>query len=193
MYRILLLSFVLFAFFSPAQGQLKGGLKGGLNLTDLIITDGASYFEGSSLATRATYHFGTYVSNNFSEHFGYQVEMLFSNKGYTLKTDSLNTNVSLNYLNWPLLLVYNLTKRLDFHAGIELGLLVTGEPIYQDFDLGIDVGVEYNLSDKFLAGLRYSHGFPFKMDIDDYDYTGPQPSYQHSLIQFYVGFNLVRE
>lgn len=174
-------------------GQLKGGLKGGVNLTDIIITNGEDYFGESAFQTRASYHFGSYVQNTFSQHFGYQIEMLFSNKGYTLKTDSLSTNVSLNYLNWPILLFYKLGNKLHFDAGIELGLLVTGEDLYQNFDLGIDVGVEYDISNKIMLGLRYNHGLPVKMNVESYDLEGTPPSYQHSVIQFYIGFNIVRE
>lgn len=186
---------ILFVFLiaMPAAGQLKGGLKGGLNLTDIVITNGGHYFGESTFTTRASYHFGSYVQKNFSKHFGFQVEMIFSNKGYVLKSDSLSTNVSLNYLNWPLLLEYQLGKRLDFSAGLEFGLLVTGEDFYQNFDLGIDVGVEFDLSKKLMVGLRYNQGLPFNMNIESYDHIGAQPRYQHNVIQFYIGFNIVNE
>jgi len=192
--KSLLLSLVFVLTVSVSGfGQLKGGLKGGLNLTDIIITNGANYFENSSFDTRASYHFGSYVQSSFSKNFGFQIEMIFSNKGYTLNTDSASVNVSLNYLNWPILLAYNLGDKFSFNAGMEFGLLVTGEDIYKNFDLGIDVGVEYDISEKVIAGLRYNHGFPFKMNIDSFDFTGTEPQYQHSVIQFYIGFNIVNE
>jgi hypothetical protein len=189
------LFFILIAlvFSINASGQLKGGLKGGLNLADMVITDGANYFGESTFNTKASYHFGTYVKNNFSKNFGFQVEMLFSNKGYTLESDSLSSTVSLNYLNWPILLLYELGEKVDFNAGLELGLLVTGEDIYRDFDIGIDVGVEYDISRKLLLGLRYNQGLPFKMNIDSFEFTGAEPKYQHNVIQFYIGFNIVSE
>lgn len=188
------LSLILFVILAgPAFSQLKGGLKAGLNLTDLIVTNGAGYFDNSAFNTRASYHFGSYVQKGFSKHFGFQVEMLFSNKGCTIESDSISTAVSLNYLNWPILLEYQLGSRLDFSAGIELGLLVAGEDIYRDFDLGIDVGLEFDISKKLLVGLRYNHGLPVRMKINSYENSGTDPSYQHSVLQFYVGFNLVNE
>lgn len=187
-------SLLLFLFFSaPSWAQLKGGVKGGLNVTDIIITNGAGYFGESAFKSRVSYHFGSYVQNTFSKHFGYQVEMLFSNKGYTLETDSISTQVSLNYLNWPLLLFYKLGDKLVFNAGIEIGLMVTGDDLYNNFDMGIDVGLEYSISKKLMAGLRYNQGFPFKMNIDSYEQVGTEPSYQHSVIQFYIGVNIVQD
>lgn len=174
-------------------GQLKGGLKGGVNLSDIIITNGADYFGDSNFESKVSYHFGSYVQNTFSKHFGYQIEMLFSNKGYKLKTDSLTTTVSLNYLNWPILLVYKLGNRFVFNAGIELGLLVTGENLYNGFDLGVDVGAEFDITKKILVGIRYSQGLPFDMNIESYDLEGSAPRYQNNVVQFYLGFNIVAD
>lgn len=193
MKNIFVLSIAFIFIGGTVFGQLKGGLKIGPNVTNLIVTNGSGYFGDSNFESRVTYHFGSYVQNTFSKHFGYQIEMLFSNKGYTLKTDSLSTQVSLNYLNWPILLVYKLGNKLVFNAGIELGLLVTGDDLYNGFDLGIDVGVEYDISKKVMAGFRYSHGLPFKMNIESYDLVGTAPSYQHSVIQVYLGFNIVKD
>lgn len=183
----------LLLFSSSAFGQIKGGIKAGVNLADIIITDGKDYFGETAFTNRTSYHFGSYVQNNFSEHFGFQIEMLFSNKGCNYESDSLKGNISLNYLNWPLLLEYQLGNKIDFNAGVEIGFLVAGEDVYRGFDLGIDVGVEYDLSKKLVAGLRYSQGLPFKMNIRSYDLQGKEPSYQNSVIQFYLGFNLMNE
>ena len=164
-----------------------------MNLTDLIITDGENYFGESTFNSRASYHFGSYVRKSFSPSFGFQVEMLFSNKGCAVDSDSIASNVSLNYLNWPLLLTYKLGNRLILSTGIEFGLLIAGEDVYRDFDLGVDVGAEFELSRKLNLGIRYNHGLPLKMDIRSFDRIGTEPTYQHSVLQLYLGFNLVNE
>jgi len=174
-------------------GQIKGGIKAGLNLADIIVTDGMDYFGKTEFNTRTSYHFGSYIQKNFSEYFGFQVEMLFSNKGCRYKSDSLQGDFSLNYINWPLLIEYQLGKRIDFNAGMELGLLVAGEDIFGGFDLGIDVGMEFDISDKLVAGARYSQGLPFRMKINSYDTKGAIPGYQNSVIQFYIGINIINE
>jgi len=188
---VVLILFLLSTQFGYAQ--LKGGLKGGLNVADIIISNKSNYFEGDKFNTRMSYHFGSYVQDSFSKHFGWQIEMLFSNKGYEFETEGISTKTSLNYLNWPILLVYKIGNKLELNSGIELGLLIAGEDLYKDFDLGIDIGMEYDISEKIMAGIRYNHGLPFKMNISENELSGAKPQYQHSVLQFYLGFNIVNE
>ena len=76
---------------------------------------------------------------------------------------------------------------------MEMGLLIAGEDIYRDFDLGVDVGAEYEISRKLNVGFRYNHGLPFKMNTRSFERNGTEPTYRQSVIQFYLGFNLVNE
>ncbi|MCD4695356.1 MAG: PorT family protein [Bacteroidales bacterium] len=190
----LLLSLIFVLFYATITfAQLMGGIKGGINVGDIIVSNRANYFAESTFNSRISYHFGSYVQNSFSDHFSWRVEMLFSNKGYIFKTEETSANVSLNYLNWPLFLVYNVSNKLDFEAGLEVGYMITGEDLYKDFDLGLDIGLRYDLFKKINLGLRYSHGFPFKMNVDSPDFTGEAPRYQHSILQLSLGYNLIYE
>ena len=117
--------------------------------------------------------------------------MLFSNKGYISEQEGKSVKNNLSYLNWPLLLVYNVSNKIDLLTGIEPGLLIAGEDQYKSFDMGIDVGIDYNYSEKIHAGLRYNHGLPFKMEMNTNEFTGEQPFYQHSVLQIYLGLNIV--
>nr|MBC8489466.1 PorT family protein [Bacteroidota bacterium] len=125
--------------------------------------------------------------------FGWQVEVLFSNKGYKQKFEDHTANVSLNYLNLPILLVYRPINSLEFELGPELGYLISGESLVNSFDFGLDIGARYNISSRFNFGLRYNNGFPFKMNIDESSNNDVTPKYSNSVIQFYLGFNLTNE
>jgi hypothetical protein len=175
------------------QAQIKGGVKGGVNTGNIIISNKADYFQNDQFKARTSFHFGSYVQNTFSDHFAWQVEVLFSNKGYYLQTIEDKTAVSLNYINWPLLLVYKPTPKLGIEAGIELGLLVSGEELYNSFDMGIDFGANFEITKRINAGLRYNMGLPFQMDIETEDPGIEPPNYQHSVLQFYIGVNLINE
>lgn len=189
----LLFTILLFGLFAnTAFSQLKGGIKGGLNISDLIVTNRSGYFEGSTFNALTSYHFGTFVKNDFGKNFGWQVEILFSRKGYVLKTQEGSTNVGLNYLNWPIMLLYSVGKKADVNVGLEMGFLIAGEEQFNNFDIGINIGAEYDISNKFLVGFRYNHGFPFKMNINTFEDGIEAPSYQNSVIQFYLGFNIVK-
>lgn len=184
------LTLMLFSLFSLAQ--LMGGLKGGLNYGDVVITNGKTYFEGTQFAPHASFHFGSFVQQDFSNSFAWKLEMLFSNKGYITKVDDVKATVSLNYLNWPILIVYHMSPNLNFETGVELGLLVTGDPLFNSFDMGIDLGMNYHISDKLNAGIRYNHGLPFKMNLEQIA-ASEIPTYQLSTLQVFLGFNIIHE
>ena len=174
-------------------GQIKGGLKGGINICDFIVTNSGGIYNNEAFKTRTSYHLGSYVQTPLSEHFAFQLEVLFSNKGYKFSVEEHTTNGSLNYLNWPLLLIYQPKDFIEFEIGPELGFLVSGEPLVNSFDMGLDIGARLNISPKFNLGVRYSQGFAFKMNADESLSNGTSPKYANSVIQFYLGFNLVKE
>ena len=174
-------------------GQLKTGIKAGVNICDFIVTSTGDNFSNESFNTKVSYNFGTYVQHSFSEQFGWQVEVLFSNKGYKQKFEDHTADVSLNYLNLPVLLIYRPINSLEFELGPEFGYLVSGESLVNSFDFGLDIGVRYNISSRFNFGLRYNNGFPFKMNIDEFSNNDVTPKYSNSVIQFYLGFNLTSE
>jgi hypothetical protein len=193
MKRLLLVS-ILFAIFSiHVSGQFKGGLKGGLNVNDFIVTNTDGLFKNETFSTRVSYHIGSYVQQSFSDRLAWQIEVLFSNKGYIHKMEDQNIGISLNYINWPLLFVYKPIKTVELEIGPELGYLISGEPFLKSFDVGIDIGARFNISKKFLAGLRYSNGFPFKMNLEEAEAQGIYPRYQNSVLQIYIGYNLISE
>lgn len=190
------IAFFLFAnliLISFSFGQLQGGLKGGLNVGDVLVTNQQNYFSGATFGPRVSYHFGSYVQNSLGKYFDWRIELLFSNKGYTFETDSLKTNISLNYLNWPLLIAYNAGKKVDIELGVEIGYMITGDDLYKNFDMGVVLGVRYDISQKINAGIRYTQGLPFDMNILSPDYTGEVPRYQLSTFQFSLGYNLIYE
>jgi len=189
----LLFSILFSLLFISSFGQLKGGIKGGVNFCSFIVSKSGELFTDESFTTKVSYHIGSYVQNSFTDHLAWQVEVLFSNKGYIHKTDDHSANISLNYLNWPVLFIYRPVKLLEFEAGPEFGYLISGEDFLSSFDLGIALGARFNISGKFNAGFRYTQGFPFKMKLDMADLQGYDPTYQNGVFQIYLGFNLIRD
>jgi hypothetical protein len=192
MQKLFFISLMVFTI-SQSIAQMSGGLKAGLNVNDLIITNKHGLFSEEEFKTRFSFHAGSYVQNTFSDHFGWRIEMLFSNKGAIIEHEGVTAEVSLNYLNWPVLLVYTAGNKLDLEAGLEMGYMISGEEQYQSFDLGMDIGARYHVSDRLNLGLRYNLGFPFNFKLDDPELTANPPSYQNSVLQFSLGFNLIHE
>lgn len=172
-------------------GQLKGGIKGGANFCTFMVSKSGDLFADDTFNPKVSYHIGTYVQNSFNKQLAWQVEVLFSNKGYIYKVDDLSETISLNYLNWPILFIYKPVKLLELEIGPEFGYLISGEDFMSSFDFAIDLGARFNITDKFNAGLRYCQGFPFKMNLSQSD--GYDPTYQNGVFQIYLGFNLINE
>jgi len=185
---------ILFSFlFIYSFGQLKGGIKGGANFCTFMVSKSGDLFADATFNSKVSYHLGTYVQNSFTEQLAWQIEVLFSNKGYIHKVDDISTNISLNYLNLPVLFIYKPIKLFEVEIGPEFGYLISGEDFMSSFDLAIDLGARFNISPKFNAGLRYCQGFPFKMKLDNPEAEGYDPTYQNGVFQIYIGFNLINE
>lgn len=174
-------------------GQLKGGIKGGANFCSFIVSKSGDLFSDDTFNSKVSYHIGSYVQNSFSDQLAWQIEVLFSNKGYIHKQGDESSNVSLNYLNWPILFIYKPIKLLEFEVGPEFGYMISGEEFINSFDMAIDLGARFNISDKFNAGLRYSMGMPFKMKLNQAEADAYDPTYQNGVFQIYIGFNLINE
>ena len=174
-------------------GQLKGGIKGGANFCTFMVSKSGDLFTDETFNPKVSYHIGTYVQNSFNNQLAWQVEILFSNKGYIHKVDDISENVSLNYLNWPLLMIYKPIELVEIEVGPEFGYLISGEDFMNSFDMAIDLGARFNISQKFNAGLRYSMGLPFKLKLSGTEYEGYEPTYQNGVFQIYIGFNLINE
>jgi len=185
----ILFSFIVIYSF----GQLKGGIKGGVNFCTFMVTQSGDLFANESFSPKVSYHLGTYVQNSFNDYLAWQVEILFSNKGYIQEVDDNKITISLNYLNLPVLFIYRPVKLLELEIGPEFGYLVSGEEFMSSFDFGIDVGARFNISDKFNAGLRFCQGLPFKMNLSRAEAEGYEPTYQNGVFQIYLGFNLISE
>lgn len=191
MNRLIIIALFFLGFSLSSIGQFKGGIKGGLNVCDFIVTNSGDVFVNESFNTRTSFHLGSYVQDQFSENFAWQAEVLFSNKGYSHEIEGQKNSVSLNYLNLPILFIYKPIELLELEFGPEFGYMITGDELLSNFDFAIDVGARFNISQKFNAGMRYCYGLPFKIKLDDEKTNGYIPRYQNGVLQVYLGFNLV--
>jgi hypothetical protein len=172
---------------------MKGGLKAGANISRIIVTKSGNLPTDASYSSRTAFHAGSYFQQSINEHLLWQIELLFSNKGYKMEVGGETTDVSLNYLNWPILIVYRPFNVVEFEFGPELGYMISGEEMMNGFDFGFDFGTRFNISEKLNVGLRYSYGLPFNMNVKNAAKDAYNSTYQNSVFQFYFGFNLISE
>ncbi|NDK57154.1 porin family protein [Pontibacter fetidus] len=160
------------------------GIKGGVNFAnvygtrDIINTD-----------THTNFHAGVYAQFGLTESFSLQVEGLYSRKGFETETEN-----RFDYLEVPLLAVYNITDNFSVHLGPQMSIMVAakqdGKEVNMDnlntFDYGVAGGLEARFS--FVrVGARYNLGFAGLTDEGD---TGLPPygsDMKNSVAQLYLG------
>ena len=156
------------------QLQSKFGIKAGLNLTNLYISD------ASDEHLKAGFNAGIYWKLPVARGFSIQPELLYSQKG--AKTTYSNFiqgsgeyRFNLNYIELPLLAVINLGKHFNIHAGPYAGYLVKAnvtnvdnngtingaadlnENNFNRWDYGVAGGIGLDV-ENFTIGARYNYG-----------------------------------
>jgi len=184
----IILSLVLLLFTTIASAQVEFGLKAGPMLT-------RTYFNVGDTSTgfndaRVSFVAGAFVGIPLVEKLSLQAEVLYAAKG--------DANYDQNYIYLPLMLRYEFMPRLSVEAGAEVGYFlgyistVINNPMFKDYDVGINAGVNYELLDKLSIGLRYNLGvmdvvaFQARIDSD----TTFEPIGKNHSLQLTVGYRL---
>lgn len=173
MKKIVLFS-CLVVFAMGVNAQVKFGLKAGLNLANQKYTSSGITISGDS---KVGFQAGVILEAG-SQDFVFQPGLLFSQKGMKMTQNSSTAELTLNYLDVPLNLVYKVNVGEDtkvlLQAGpvISFGLSGKGTVGSQesdikfgsgddadfntmDFGFGIGGGLQFS---SFMVGLNYNFG-----------------------------------
>lgn len=154
-----------------AQENPKVGLKGGMNISNLIVDD----IDDEN--ARIGFHAGIFAQLLSSEAFAIQPELLYSTRGNRVETDiwviDQETKFNLNYLDIPVLAVFKLGEAFEIHAGPYWSYLLNanissdgdlGDSFndldrdnFESWDMGLSGGIAVNFSNLQL-GARYNYG-----------------------------------
>lgn len=156
--RLLVLPFLL-----PAQ-NFHYGVKAGMNQSTYRGETNGGLFKTEAYA-------GIFANYQFNKNIGLQTELVYSRLGSrdTLNGDKIN--ISLDYLQIPILFLYNLSnyEQFKFILGPQFGYLLNSKlkvgndtnkdkSLFEEFDFGVVVGLEYIESDHLILSLRYYLG-----------------------------------
>lgn len=161
---LLLTTFLFSLFFSNAQ-PVQIGIKGGLNLAEVagINTDYGK--------ARLGWNAGLFTQIPVQDNLLIRPELLYSSKGaaYSASANSSEGSLRLNYISVPVLFGYRPTPKASILVGPEFGFLAkavsksqgitTDMTGFRHLDIGVDLGVTYNLSRYFGMEARYNYGF----------------------------------
>ena len=174
-----------------AAGQeIHYGIKGGLNVSDVVLNNLVNPDLEADYKTRVGPHAGVFALLNIDNTWGFGPEILYSLKG----VNAAGTTIQLHYLSIPLLVKYSFSENLRIEGGPEIGYLFLARSKYgkvndvysNNLEIAFDGGLEYLPSKKIVFGLRLSAGFSNLV----YDVDGTGVKYQNRLLQLSVGYTL---
>ncbi|MCX2741244.1 porin family protein [Pontibacter anaerobius] len=168
---------------SPNSGI---GIKGGVNFASV---HGSEKDKFGDVNSHTSFHAGVFAQFGLGNFFSLQPELLYSRKGYE-RQDSV---FRMDYLEVPVLAVFNISDNLSVHLGPQVGVMVSAkvedeeidmEP-YNTFDYGLSAGLEGKLG-RFRLGTRYVHGFG-DLRKQDSDGSNINEDIKNGVIQVYLG------
>jgi len=199
---IILLIFIFFSGFTQNFGggvilgvsssQVNGDDLGGFNKTGLLI--------------------GGFANKAISQLFTFQMEMNYIMKGSNNKNmtniehkDYLREDISLSYIEIPLLLQYQKNQVIELEGGVLLGYLIDG--FYNDingklnnsinpfieYDLGAILGLTYKHNEKIHANTRLSSSI-IPIGKEDYEnnqaYNSSRKGKYNAVLSLAIHYNL---
>ncbi len=182
---------VLSASYTQAQG-FHLGIKGGTNLSEI---NSRSFNNGFQWGFSA----GAFTELNFTSKWGLQPELLFSqtntqtaNNFNDIYLNGINSqNVSLNYMNIPVLLSWKPIPLLSIQLGPQFGILMNtsetittnGSNAFKSGDFSVVGGAQVNLGG-FIAGARYVSG------VTDINNVTSADTWKNENFQLYIGLRI---
>jgi opacity protein-like surface antigen len=175
MKRILSVFLIVFSSYA-SQAQVQYGAEAGLNLANV-------YNEGANHKARLGFRLGGFVQAPLTQGWVLRPGLQYSLKGFRAPATQFSNEaiVSLHYVTLPLLLGFQPAQNLTILFGPEAGYRISAgskiddreydlSGIYRKFDLGVDLGVNYQLNGNIGLDLRYNYGFKDLMHVV---YTDP--------------------
>lgn len=178
----------------PAQGGASFGLKGGLNMAKFSGDDADFYDIAPTIALK--FAVGGFVNFDINEQFSIRPEVYYSSKGSKYEQDGIEIIFTMNYIDVPVLAVYNATENFGFYGGPQLSLYlddgtveVDGESVdlkdafgdvFTESAFGLVFGANYFFN-QFHIDVRYALGLSSFVDDENDDV-------KHAGIQILLGY-----
>lgn len=149
MKKVLLLIILLSFSFHGISQDVKYGVRGGYNISNLNF-DNTPTFTNKH---RNSIYIGFFANLGLSKTISLMPEIQFSAEG--AKAEFLH----LDYIQAPIFLKFRLSEKIHFGVGPQVGLKVHKEgDNAKNFAYSAVTGFEYKLSHMLFADLRYTYG-----------------------------------
>ena len=199
-HRLILLYSILISFSLNAQ-VFNGGVNIGLSSSQVGGDNLAGFNKAGLLA-------GVFINTEIKGNLKIQMEMNYTEKGSN--NPDMNENgiqdISLSYLEIPVLLQYGAVNVLKIETGFLLGILIDGyynnlngrmeneiNP-FTEYDFGALIGMDYKISEILSINTRLSNSF---LPIGQEDYGNNTQAHgswlkgkYNSVLSFSIHYNL---
>ncbi|MFD2785800.1 porin family protein [Hymenobacter rubripertinctus] len=187
------------------------GVKGGFTAAHFRGDDKKNY---SNEGVYNTFHAGVYAQYGFSDKFSIQPELLYSRQGFAGNNGVPNAqgqtvngayNTRLDYIQVPVLLVYNFLDNVSVHVGPQVSLLTkvvengkerkianegnTYPYAYNSLDYGLAAGLEARVGPARVGG-RYVAGFNEIIKDQTSAVKNSITNIKNGMFQVYVGIGI---
>jgi len=185
--------------------QLSIGVKIGPTLAKIAGTDDG-LFDDEFAEARFAFHIGAFMNIRPTEKISFPPELLYSSKGFH-DGDGSEANIHLNYLAIPIMFRYHLFSKLELEVGPEIGLKLSaksktgnqnidlGDLFNKDFDLGIDAGFIFDVTESIHLGLRYNYGLTSIINIqitDDQGNSLGEVNFKNRVVYLSIGYKIIK-
>ncbi|MFV8345789.1 porin family protein [Flavobacterium sp. ZB4P13] len=198
----LVITFMTLTNANAQENVAKFGVKGGVNFSNLYTDD----VDDNNMLTG--FNVGFFAKLSIADNIALQPEISYTGKGAELVYNNAfvsgTAQFKLDYIEVPLLLVVNVTKNFNIHAGPYAAYMVgakttnksdSGSYNFEDnidtddfnkFDAGLAGGVGIDL-EPVSFGVRYNYGLT-KIGKEDSSTSFSSPDAKNSVLSFYAAF-----
>lgn len=124
---ILIIALCVATLFLVAEGNIRYGVKAGLNIASIGISEGDAETD-----SRIDFALGGFMEYKMSPTFSIQPELLYTRKGYSEDNSFYEMDLSITYIQMPVLAKYIFAEKYGIFAGPAIGFLMTAD---QDLEL----------------------------------------------------------
>ncbi|MBC6991119.1 porin family protein [Hymenobacter sp. BT491] len=183
------------------------GIKGGFNAADFRGDDKKNFGDNSNYKS---FHAGVYAQIGLNDKFSIQPEFLYSRQGFKASNPGNTTMTSpyttrLDYLQVPVLLVYNFLDNVSVHVGPQVSLLTKVKEgsverkindsqynyNYSSLDYGLAAGLEARVGPG-RVGARYTAGFADILKDPKSTVNQSITNIKNGVFQVYVGIGFAQ-
>ena len=167
--------------FLVAEGNIRYGAKAGLNIASIAFSEGDAETD-----SKIDFALGGFMEYKMSPTFSIQPELLYTRKGYSEDNSFYEMDLSITYIQMPVLAKYIFAEKFGVFAGPAISFLMTADQElemkgdWDDWKESVDVKDDYNSTEfalvfgadydfnNIIFDVRYDLGLT-KINDDDSD------------------------